>query len=66
MRIYTCAFCGRPIPPGTGIMYIRADGTVLRFCSRKCFVSLVKYGRDPRRQAWVRKESRKAKAKSQK
>jgi len=66
MRIYTCAFCGRPIPPGTGIMYVRADGTVLRFCSRKCFVSLVKYGRDPRRQVWVRKESRKAKAKSQK
>jgi len=66
MRIYTCVFCGRPIPPGTGIMYVRADGTVLRFCSRRCFISLVKYGRDSRRQAWIRKGSRKAKAKSQK
>jgi large subunit ribosomal protein L24e len=51
MRIYTYAFCGKPIPPGTGITYVKVDGTVLRFCSRKCFISLVKYGRDPRRQA---------------
>ncbi len=62
MRIFTCAFCGRPIPPGTGIMYVKADGTVLRFCSRKCFVSAIKYGRDPRKLAWVRKEASKAKA----
>ncbi|PLC67071.1 50S ribosomal protein L24 [Vulcanisaeta sp. EB80] len=51
MRIYTCAFCGKPIPLSTGIIYVKVDGTVLRFCSRKCFISLVKYGRDPRRQA---------------
>ena len=62
MKIYNCAFCGRPIPPGEGIMYVRVDGTVLRFCSHKCFVSAVKYGRNPQRQAWVRKRI-KAKAK---
>ncbi|MBP1449325.1 MAG: 50S ribosomal protein L24 [Thermoproteus sp.] len=50
MRIYKCAFCGSSIYPGYGIMYIKTDGTVLRFCSRKCFVSAVRYGRDPRRQ----------------
>lgn len=66
MRIYTCAFCGGPIPPGTGIMYVRADGTVLRFCSRKCFVSAIKYGRTPRELAWVRKSRGRAKAKAQK
>ncbi|WP_069807447.1 50S ribosomal protein L24e [Vulcanisaeta thermophila] len=60
MRVYTCAFCGGPIPPGTGIMYVRSNGTVLRFCSRKCFVSAIKFNRDPRRQAWVRKKARKA------
>lgn len=66
MRIYTCAFCGRPIPPGTGITYVKVDGTVLRFCSRKCFVSAVKVGRDPRRLAWVRKEIKKIRARAQK
>ncbi|MFB6470345.1 MAG: 50S ribosomal protein L24e [Vulcanisaeta sp. AZ3] len=55
MRIYTCSFCGRPIPPGTGIMYVRADGTVLRFCSRKCFVSAIKYNRTARKLTWIRK-----------
>ncbi len=65
MRIYTCAFCGRPIPPGTGIMYVKADGTVLRFCSRKCFVSAIKYNRDPRKLTWVRKV-KKVKSKAQK
>lgn len=34
------------------IMYVRADGTVLRFCSRRCFVSMIKYNRDPRKLTW--------------
>lgn len=58
MRIYKCAFCGSSIYPGYGVMYIKTDGTVLRFCSRKCFVSAVRYGRDPRRQIWARKAAR--------
>lgn len=55
MRIYKCSFCGGNIMPGFGLMFIRVDGTVQRFCSRKCFVSSVMYRRDPRRLAWVRK-----------
>ncbi|BDR92985.1 50S ribosomal protein L24e [Vulcanisaeta souniana] len=66
MRIYTCAFCGKQIPPGTGIMYVKTDGTVLRFCSRKCFVSATKYNRDPRKLAWIKKKVRKVKSKAQK
>ncbi len=65
MKVFSCAFCGRPIPPGTGIMYVKADGTVLRFCSRKCFVSAVKYNRDPRRLTWVRKEAKRAKRRNE-
>lgn len=60
MRTYKCAFCGATILPGYGITYVKADGTVLRYCSHKCFVSAVKYKRDPRRLAWVRKAKRKA------
>ncbi len=60
MRTYRCAFCGSTIYPGYGIMYVKADGTVLRFCSRRCFVSATKYGRDPRKLAWVRKAKKEA------
>ncbi|MFB6491051.1 MAG: 50S ribosomal protein L24e [Thermoproteus sp. AZ2] len=56
MRIYKCDFCGAPIYPGYGITYIKADGTVRRYCSRKCFASAEKYRRDPRRLAWIRKK----------
>jgi len=59
MKIYKCSFCGAPIPPGFGIMYVKNDGTILRFCSRKCFVSMIKFHRDPRKQTWVRKQQRK-------
>ncbi len=62
MRIYKCSFCGAPIPPGFGITYVKKDGTILRFCSRKCFVSMIKFKRDPRKQTWVRKMQRKMKA----
>ncbi|WP_333638738.1 50S ribosomal protein L24e [Pyrobaculum aerophilum] len=58
MKIHKCAFCGADILPGYGIMYVKSDGTVLRFCSRKCFVSAVKYGRNPKKLAWVRKRQK--------
>ncbi len=59
MRIYKCAFCGEPIPPGYGLMFVKNDGTILRFCSRRCFVSMIKFKRDPRKQTWIRKQQRK-------
>ncbi len=58
MRTYKCSFCGSDVMPGYGMMYVKVDGTVLRFCSRKCFVSMVRFGRDPRRQIWVREITR--------
>ena len=65
MKIYTCSFCGGPVLPGTGMIYVKVDGTVLRFCSSKCFKSAIRLGRDPRKQVWVRKR-RKELAKKQK
>jgi len=61
MKIHKCSFCGRQIPPGFGIMYVKNDGTVLRFCSRRCYISAIEFHRDPRRQAWVRKGVKKKK-----
>ena len=32
----TCSFCGKEIQKGKGIIYAKADGKVLYFCSSKC------------------------------
>ncbi|MEM1616499.1 MAG: 50S ribosomal protein L24e [Pyrobaculum sp.] len=64
MKVYKCSFCGADIYPGYGLMYVRADGTVQRYCSKKCFVSATKLGRNPRKLAWVRKRQKKKTATS--
>ncbi|MEM0369340.1 MAG: 50S ribosomal protein L24e [Pyrobaculum sp.] len=58
MKIYKCTFCGATIPPGYGLMYVKKDGAIQRFCSRKCFVSAIKLKRNPRTLAWVRKRQK--------
>ncbi len=49
-----CHFCGKEIEPGTGIMLVKNDGSILWFCSSKCFKSY-KMGRDPRKLPWTKK-----------
>lgn len=48
-----CSFCGDPIEPGTGKMYIKKDGTVYSFCSNKCKKNRIDLGRVPRRTRWT-------------
>ncbi|MGB9630429.1 MAG: 50S ribosomal protein L24e [Candidatus Methanodesulfokora sp.] len=52
-----CKFCGRKIPPGTGIMYVRSDGSILFFCSSKCMKNMIKLGRNPKKLKWAVKSS---------
>ena len=52
--VRTCTYCGREIEPGTGLMYVKNDGTILWFCSSKCFKSW-KMGRDPRKLKWTKR-----------
>ncbi len=53
VRIVRCSFCGREIPPGTGIMYVKNDGRILWFCSRKCYKNMIILGRKARKLKWT-------------
>ncbi len=49
---HVCSFCGKTIEPGTGIMLVLNDGTVLWFCSSKCLKNY-RLGRNPRKVKWT-------------
>jgi len=59
LRNYKCSFCGHDIIRGTGMIYVKTDGSILRFCNRKCRVSLVRMKRNPRKLKWTTKYERK-------
>lgn len=48
----SCSFCGKKITPGTGLMYVKKDGTVLYFCSSKCEKNM-DLGRKPEDLEWT-------------
>jgi len=50
-KVYNCSFCGSRIEPGSGLTYVLRDGTILHFCSSRCFKSY-KLGRDPKKMPW--------------
>jgi len=47
-----CSFCGRDIEPGTGMMYVKTDGTIYYFCSSKCRKNMLELKRDPKKVRW--------------
>jgi large subunit ribosomal protein L24e len=55
LQSHRCAFCGREVVPGHGIMYVRNNGAVLWFCSDKCRKNMLELRRDPRRLKWTSK-----------
>ncbi|MEM1944833.1 MAG: 50S ribosomal protein L24e [Nitrososphaerota archaeon] len=50
---HRCSFCGREFIHGSGMLYVRNDGTQLWFCSRRCRVYMVEQKRDPRKLKWT-------------
>ena len=48
-----CSFCDSPISKGTGLMYVKKDGTVYNFCSSKCRKNNLDLGREGRRRKWT-------------
>ncbi len=53
VKTYVCSFCGAIIQPGTGMWYVRNDGSIIRFCSSKCYKNSVKLGRSPAKLKWT-------------
>ncbi|RMD58420.1 50S ribosomal protein L24e [Candidatus Woesearchaeota archaeon] len=47
-----CTFCNEELAPGTGTMYVKNDGKIWYFCSRKCEVNKLKLKRNPRYARW--------------
>lgn len=45
----SCSFCGADLKAGTGLMYVKATGATMYFCSRTCEKHMIKFGRDPRK-----------------
>ncbi len=58
MEKHRCSFCREDIEPGTGKMFVKKDGNVLQFCSRKCEKNMLKLKRSPRKVNWIRKKQK--------
>ncbi|OLZ40795.1 50S ribosomal protein L24 [Natrinema saccharevitans] len=59
----TCDYTGEEIEPGTGIMYVKNDGSVLHFVDSKAEKNY-KMGREPRDLEWT-EEGRRGKPSAQ-
>jgi len=49
-----CSFCAREIEPGTGMMFVKRDGTVFNFCTSSCRKQQLNLGRVGHRFKWTR------------
>ena len=51
-----CSFCGNEIAGGTGVMFVKNDGKVFYFDTKKCQKNMLKLRREPAKVKWVSKK----------
>ncbi|MCS7136603.1 MAG: 50S ribosomal protein L24e [Nitrososphaerota archaeon] len=51
--MHRCSFCGREFLHGSGILFVKNDGSTFWFCSRKCKVYMLEHKKDPRKIKWT-------------
>jgi large subunit ribosomal protein L24e len=49
-----CSFCAGEIEPGTGLQFVKRDGTIFHFCSGSCRKQQLALGRVGHRVRWTR------------
>jgi large subunit ribosomal protein L24e len=49
-----CSFCAQEIEPGTGMMFVKRDGTVFHFCTSSCRKQQLHLHRVGHRFKWTR------------
>ena len=54
MEAKICSFCGKEIEIGTGKMFVKRDGKIFYFCSRKCEKNMLELKRNPRKLKWTK------------
>jgi len=48
-----CSFCGEEMQEGYGLMFVKKDGKILHFCSKKCEKHMFKLRRKARTTKWT-------------
>lgn len=48
-----CTFCGGPVKPGCGKLFVKRDGTIYVFCANKCKKNFLKLKRNPKKTRWT-------------
>ncbi|MEM4134212.1 MAG: 50S ribosomal protein L24e [Candidatus Micrarchaeia archaeon] len=49
-----CSFCNKEIKKGSGLVYVKTDGTMFYFDSGKCMKNMLKLKRKPTKLKWTR------------
>ena len=54
VKVLKCSYCGGDIHPGTGTTFVKNDGSIFQFCTRKCRKLKLKFKKPARKVRWTK------------